>query len=114
MVVDITDFQVITQNAAVCHLCGEFIESKHGHDFKWCSCQNVAVDGGKNYIRRAFNDKCTFTEMNEYRNMTVEELKGTIARYDNMATEYNSSSFKDKAEFGRELMEVWYGISSAD
>ena len=110
---DITDFQVITQNAAVCHLCGEFIESKHGHDFKWCSCENVAVDGGKNYIRRAFNDKGTFTEMNEYRNMTVEELRGKISRYADMATEYDSSHFRDMAEFGKELMEVWYGVAYA-
>lgn len=110
----IEDFQVITTNAAVCHLCVEYIESKYGHDFKWCSCQNVAVDGGKNYIRRAFKDKGTYTEMNEYRNMTIEELKAKIGRLEEYAKSYNSSSFRDQAEFGKELMEVWYGTAYID
>lgn len=108
---DITDFQVITQNAAVCHLCGEFIESKHGHDFNWCSCKNVAVDGGKNYIRRAFNDKGTFTEMTEYRNMTIEELRGKISYLEQFGKEYSDKHWIAKAEFGKELMEVWHGVS---
>ena len=34
-----------------CLKCGDIIESVHRHDFKWCSCQSVAVDGGKDYTR---------------------------------------------------------------
>jgi len=39
-------------NGAVCKKCNEFIRSKHKHDFKWCSCKTVAVDGGSWYAKR--------------------------------------------------------------
>jgi hypothetical protein len=44
--------EVITLNKCQCAKCGDIIESKSGHDFKWCKCGSVAVDGGKRYIRR--------------------------------------------------------------
>lgn len=42
----------ILRNAAKCLSCGDEIESVHRHDFKFCSCRKIAVDGGKSYIRR--------------------------------------------------------------
>lgn len=42
----------IILNAACCKLCDDFIVSEHPHDFKWCKCQSIAVDGGKDYIKR--------------------------------------------------------------
>lgn len=44
----------IVRNAARCLDCGDVIESKHRHDFRWCSCENVAVDGGRSYLKRCF------------------------------------------------------------
>jgi hypothetical protein len=35
-----------TRHAIQCRKCLETIESKHVHDFKWCSCKAVGVDGG--------------------------------------------------------------------
>ena len=35
-----------------CKKCGDIIESKTVHDFKWCSCGACAVDGGREYLRR--------------------------------------------------------------
>lgn len=32
--------------------CGDVIESIHRHDFKFCKCGAVAVDGGHDYLRR--------------------------------------------------------------
>ena len=32
--------------------CGVVIESIYRHDFKFCKCGAVAVDGGKDYLRR--------------------------------------------------------------
>jgi hypothetical protein len=43
---------VIKRNSAQCLQCGEHIESKHVHDFRYCKCKSVAVDGGFDYIRR--------------------------------------------------------------
>ena len=35
-----------------CKKCGDVIESTYRHDFKFCKCGAVAVDGGKDYLRR--------------------------------------------------------------
>lgn len=42
----------IKTNRAKCLLCGDSIESTHVHDFRACSCGNLHVDGGKQYLRR--------------------------------------------------------------
>jgi hypothetical protein len=44
------------KNAIQCLHCNEIIESKHRHDFKWCGCGSVAVDGGNDYSRRVGTD----------------------------------------------------------
>ena len=41
----------IKHNKIRCKLCGDIIESVHRHDFVWCSCGAVFVDGGKEYVR---------------------------------------------------------------
>ncbi len=45
----------ILVNKIKCKKCGDIIESKYRHDFKFCKCQTVAVDGGKDYLRRLGN-----------------------------------------------------------
>jgi hypothetical protein len=42
----------IIRNSAKCLLCNDEIESKHRHDFKYCKCGNISVDGGLDYIKR--------------------------------------------------------------
>lgn len=34
------------RHAIQCKQCLETIESKHGYDFKYCSCKLVGIDGG--------------------------------------------------------------------
>ena len=54
----------IIKNAARCTHCGDIIESTHVHDFKWCSCQTIAVDGGHSYLKRSFkNSPADFEDM---------------------------------------------------
>ena len=43
----------IIKNAIKCNFCGDIIESTHVHDFKYCSCGKVAVDGGHDYLENA-------------------------------------------------------------
>lgn len=43
---------MIVQNAVTCLACGDFIVSKHRHDFVTCTCGAVSVDGGQSYLRR--------------------------------------------------------------
>lgn len=57
----------IKRNAIRCTHCGDVIESEHVHDFKWCSCHSVFVDGGREYLRRGFRDgESDFDDLSEY------------------------------------------------
>lgn len=59
--------QRIKRNAAKCKVCGEVIESTFRHHFVTCSCGNLSVDGGHDYIRRGFRDgKSSYEDLNEY------------------------------------------------
>lgn len=49
-------------NAARCLLCNDYIRSMNLHDFKYCSCGNVAVDGGSWYAKRNFKDDSKFVD----------------------------------------------------
>ena len=61
------DFMKITKNCIKCNHCGDIIVSEYRHDFKYCKCGKVAVDGGNDYLRRSFiNSKDDFTELSEY------------------------------------------------
>lgn len=54
-------------NKIRCKRCGDIIESKTVHDFKFCKCGVVAVDGGKEYLRRCFiNTEDDYEELSEY------------------------------------------------
>jgi len=44
---------MIIQNAVSCLGCGDFIVSKHRHDFVTCTCGAISVDGGQSYLRRS-------------------------------------------------------------
>lgn len=45
----------IIRNVIKCNKCGDVIESNSVHDFKFCSCGSVAVDGGHEYLKRSGN-----------------------------------------------------------
>mgnify|MGYP004528311169 FL=1 len=45
----------IIRNKIKCKCCGEVIESKSRHDFKFCACGKVAIDGGHFYLKRSGN-----------------------------------------------------------
>lgn len=46
---------MIFVNKIRCNKCGDTIESTFVHDFKFCKCGAVAVDGGHDYLRRCGN-----------------------------------------------------------
>ena len=63
----------ILRNAIKCNRCGDVIESSFRHDFKTCSCGAVSVDGGHDYLRRAFREGVSFTDLSE---VTEDEERG--------------------------------------
>lgn len=48
---------VIVSNKAKCLKCLQVVESKSRHDFRYCGCEQLAVDGGKDYVRRLFGEE---------------------------------------------------------
>jgi hypothetical protein len=48
--------QVILRNSALCLSCGDEVVSEYRHDFKACGCGNLAVDGGRDYMKRTVAD----------------------------------------------------------
>ena len=37
-----------------CLSCFDIIQSMYRHDFKWCSCKGIAVDGGGDYLKMSY------------------------------------------------------------
>ena len=76
----------ILRNRARCLICDDIIESKYRNNFVTCSCGNLSVDGGTDYIRRGFrNGRNSFKNMNEYGekidlDSLWDELKGGAAK----------------------------------
>lgn len=58
----------IAKNRIRCKKCNDVIESVSGHDFKFCRCGAVAVDGGKDYLRRC-GEREEWEELSEYENI---------------------------------------------
>ena len=85
---------MIIQNAATCLACGDFIVSKHRHDFVTCTCGAVSVDGGQSYIRR----------VGDFANATDHSWELPDALYDACAT---------AAEEAMESNRNHYGIANA-
>lgn len=52
-------------NKAQCLLCQDIIESKSRWDFQMCSCGNLHVDGGLDYVKRGFK-KNEWEDLSEY------------------------------------------------
>lgn len=60
-------YRKLKLNRIKCNACGNIITSESVHDFKFCSCGQVAVDGGLEYARRSYTDSLDdFTDLSEY------------------------------------------------
>jgi len=48
-----------------CLNCYETIQSMFRHDFKWCSCKNIAVDGGGDYLKMSYKNEAQYAVLQE-------------------------------------------------
>ncbi len=62
----------VLRNRAECRVCGDIIESTHGHDFVTCQCGEISVDGGHNYLRRCAKDFANLIELSDTKEETYE------------------------------------------
>lgn len=53
---------MIISNQVRCNLCGDTPYSSNRHDFRYCKCGHIAVDGGSAYLRRV-GSLTGYTEM---------------------------------------------------
>lgn len=53
----------MTVNAIKCKKCGDIIYSRCRHDFHWCSCDNVAIDGGFDYMKISFKESDSYESL---------------------------------------------------
>ena len=90
--------RVIIQNQVRCNKCGDEPYSAHRHDFKYCRCGAVAVDGGMEYFRR----------VGSYDNMT--ELSMTMEKEDITKCVYSVTTMKAT---GRNELGIALGVIRA-
>lgn len=79
----------IYENKIQCKKCGDIIESKTVHDMVWCKCGAVAVDGGKEYLRRTGNDEdiielSKYEEPNRNNDITDKEIEDILNKRHDM------------------------------
>jgi hypothetical protein len=89
------------RNSIQCKKCGEIISSFSTHDFKYCLCHSVAVDGGFEYMRvtgspvdytdlSIFEDKDgvigTINEVNEF--VPIDTLTLVKNNYEHLFLEF--------------------------
>ncbi|GLQ25204.1 DUF7695 domain-containing protein [Sulfitobacter pacificus] len=67
----------IIRNSARCLRCGEEVESKGVHDAQTCSCGNLMVDGGYEYLRRSILDETLVSETSVWKPMPKEKTDRT-------------------------------------
>ncbi len=58
-----------------CDNCGDTVYSRTRHDFRWCSCESCAIDGGqRDYFKVTGNPgEYKFVEI-EVPNVTLQDL----------------------------------------
>jgi len=90
------DAQHIISNQAQCRKCGDVIFSSHVHDYVECSCGEVMVDGGNDYLRRSVGPN--FIDMSL--TMNEEDFKAIL--------DYTKEMYKSRNELG-----ILYGVFRA-
>ena len=83
----IRTIEQIRTNKIKCKKCGDIIESINVHDFKWCSCGTVAIDGGREYLRRIgnkedFEELSHFIKLAEITTEGFEIVKNALSKKD--------------------------------
>ena len=83
----IRTIEQIRINKIKCIKCGDIIESIDVHDFKWCSCGAVAVDGGREYLKRVgnkeeFEELSHFIKLAEITTNGFEIVKNALSKKD--------------------------------
>ena len=109
-------FYKILKNSIKCNLCGDTIESTHVHDFKWCKCGKVAVDGGREYLKRVYNNPADIEDLSQSRKLTIAEFKSLLESHRKQVDLYSKTGagldryYKDRiVELNEAFSEMYPG-----
>jgi hypothetical protein len=100
MSIDMSDeyfFTKIVSNKAKCKTCGDVIESKHVHDYVNCKCGAIAVDGGKDYLKRAgiLDDIIELSETRIFTEYEFDDFIKTRDKYMSLGLTESAKYFKN-------------------
>lgn len=71
----------ILVNRIQCDWCGDVITSYTVHDFKFCKCGKVFVDGGTDYLHRSLNSyPSTYTELDIFSTDSFDKIRENFQR----------------------------------
>ena len=48
-----------------CNKCNDIIQSMYRHDFKYCKCRSIAVDGGGDYLKMTYQPGANYTMIDQ-------------------------------------------------
>jgi hypothetical protein len=48
-----------------CMKCEDVIQSMYRHDFKWCKCKSIAIDGGGDYTKISYDEDVEYELLEE-------------------------------------------------
>lgn len=100
---------MIILNQIKCNICGEKIFSQTVHDFKYCGCCRVSVDGGQIYLKRGFVEQTDFTEQSiVMEEKDVEKLVSKVK----WSKETNRNDFGIVCAVLREMQELGYDLKN--
>lgn len=88
--------------AIECPKCGYIMFSRARHDFRYCPCENVFVDGGLDYLRFGGEDISTIKRHKLELSLTPQEL------YDDW--NHNTNKFGSIAPCGPPLSSASYAL----
>lgn len=87
------------RNRAKCKLCDDIIESFHRHDYVECSCGEIAVDGGQDYLRAVFKNAENFLRIDDEENeLPIKYAEDAIFADDTLLDEQEEKPFFSKED----------------
>ena len=99
---------MILSNQVECLKCGDKPFSTNRHDFKYCKCGNIAVDGGMDYLRRV-------GKLDEYKDISIEIPDEHIYKLSEVvkwANDTNRNEFGMVCAIMRTLRDLGYDLQA--
>ena len=79
----------------ICPSCGEFIYSCATHDFRYCGCGKLSIDGGQRYFKFGWDPSIS---KDDIKHVTIEVDATQSELYDDW-----NQSLRKKRKYGRIL-----------